>query len=90
MVSWGTSFKIAVKAAIFGILWLIVGGLIAIIGGGAALIAALQGGGTIELAGLLGGGIIAIIGAIIAVFGYSASLIKFTIEGAEEEVLGKR
>lgn len=90
MVSWGTSFKIAVKTAIFGVLWLIVGGLIAVIGGGAALIAALQSSGNIELVGLLGGGLIAIIGAIIAVFGYSASLIKFTIEGAEEEVLGKR
>ena len=90
MVSWGTSFKIAIKAAIFGILWLIVGGLIAVIGGGAALMAALQGGGNAQLAGLLGGGVIAIIGAIVAMFGYSASLIKFTIEGAEEEVLGKK
>ena len=90
MVSWGRSFKIALKAFIFGILWLIVGGLIAILGGGAAVIAALRGGGTISLAGLIGGGFVAFIGAIIAAFGYSASLIKFTIEGAEEEVLGKK
>ena len=90
MPTWGQCFKTAIKAAIFGVIWIIIGGVIAIAGAGIALAGLYAADQTAAMAALVGGGIVALIGAIIGAFGYSASIIKFTVELAQEEILGRR